>query len=235
MAKNYYLIIGLPTGASAEQITTVYRRRALELHPDLAGADSEPLLALQEAYSVLGDSARRREYDLRQQSERPPSASPAQPMAPRQGGAEPLRPDQPRANLGPVRLTEDFETYAPSLDEIFERIWSNFGPWQRPKGEQIRSLTVDLPISAEQAFHGGAVRLRVPALLPCPTCAGRGSVGFFECLRCSGRGKLVGSCGVIVQFPGGITQDFVTQVSLEQFGIRNLYLTVRFRVSEVMV
>jgi DnaJ-class molecular chaperone len=139
------------------------------------------------------------------------------------------------ASLGSVRLTEDFETYAPSLDEIFERIWSNFGPWERPKGEQIRSLTVDLPISAEQAFRGGTVRLRVPALLPCPTCAGRGSVGFFECLRCSGQGKLVGSCSVAVAFPAGITSDYVTQLPLKQFGIRNLYLTVRIRLSEVMV
>lgn len=239
MTKDYYIILGLEAGANSDDIKIAYRRRAVELHPDMSGAESEPFLTLQEAYSVLSDPERRREYDRQRQSAQSSQARATrlgEPLAARRGGvAEPFRADHPRANLGRVRLTEDFETYAPSLDDIFDRIWSNFGPWERPKGERMRSLTVEIPISAEQAFHGGVARLEVPALLQCPICGGRGAVDFFECARCGGHGKLVGSAGVRVEFPGGLTGDYVTQIPLRQFGIENLYLTVRWRVSEVMV
>jgi DnaJ-class molecular chaperone len=238
MVKDYYIILGLETDATPDDIKSAYHRRALALHPDLSGAASEPFLALQEAYSILSDPRRRREYDLESHAPhvspaRP--ASPAEPMRTRRGVGEPFRAEAPRRYLGSARLTEDFETYSPSLEDIFERIWSNYVPAAHPKGERMRSLTVELPISAEQAFHGGVVRLQVPALVPCPTCGGCGSVGFFECLRCGGQGQLVSSRGVAVAFPAGLTSDYVTQVPLQQLGIQNLYLTVRFRVSEVMV
>jgi DnaJ-class molecular chaperone len=238
MAKNYYMILGIAAGASMEEIKAAYRRRALELHPDLSGADNEPFLDLQEAYSVLSDPSRRRDYDSRLQSARVASRGGTrigEPVAPRRREAEPLRAQRPRTHLGTVRLTEDFETYAPSLDDIFERIWSNFGAGERPKSEQIRSLTVDIAISAEQAFRGGVVRLQVPALVQCPTCGGEGVVGLFECLRCAGQGRLVGAGTVAVEFPAGLSSDFVTQIALDDFGIDNLYLTVRFRASEAMV
>ncbi|HYZ75211.1 MAG TPA: J domain-containing protein [Chthoniobacterales bacterium] len=64
MRKDYYLILHVTAEASFEQIRSAYRRRALELHPDLTGLGSEQFLELQEAYNVLSNPDRRKVYDL---------------------------------------------------------------------------------------------------------------------------------------------------------------------------
>ena len=104
MMKDYYIILGLPAGATPDDIKIAYRRRALELHPDTSGAESEPFLTLQEAYSVLSDPDRRREYDRQRQWVQ---SSPAratrlsEPLGARRSGvAEPFRADHPRAKIG---------------------------------------------------------------------------------------------------------------------------------------
>jgi curved DNA-binding protein CbpA len=69
--EDYYAILGLDQGASAESIKLAYRRLARESHPDRfvnsSEADKSALSArmaqLNVAYSVLSDAGRRREYD----------------------------------------------------------------------------------------------------------------------------------------------------------------------------
>src|ERR1700748_1967373 len=63
MKKDYYLLLRLTPVATAEEVRSAYRRRAIELHPDLSGFGSDPFLELQEAYSVLSDPMRRAIYD----------------------------------------------------------------------------------------------------------------------------------------------------------------------------
>src|ERR1700741_4690876 len=62
MRKDYYLILHVTPEASFDQIRSAYRRRALELHPDLTGLGSEQFLELQEAYNVLSNPDRRTIY-----------------------------------------------------------------------------------------------------------------------------------------------------------------------------
>jgi curved DNA-binding protein CbpA len=57
------------TAASADEIRAAYRRRARELHPDAhpddgANADDAEMAAVNEAWRVLSDVGRRREYDV---------------------------------------------------------------------------------------------------------------------------------------------------------------------------
>ncbi len=64
--KDYYAVLGVPPGATAEEIRRAYRRRAFELHPDRNGGSPEAEEAfkeLTEAYMVLADPTRRRSYD----------------------------------------------------------------------------------------------------------------------------------------------------------------------------
>jgi molecular chaperone DnaJ len=65
---DYYQVLGLNVDVSDDEIRKAYRRIALECHPDHHPADphsEERFKLVSEAYSVLGDAGKRREYDLR--------------------------------------------------------------------------------------------------------------------------------------------------------------------------
>lgn len=235
MTKDYYIILGIASDASDEEVKSAYRQRVTELHPDHYGPDTGPFLEMQEAYSVLGDPERRRAYDRQARalrSRETPSGSRPEPLPPPERRAEPLKPQSTRIDLGEMSLADSFDRFMPSFDELFDRLRSNFSPAARTKAEHLESLTVDVPLTPMQAWLGGHVRLLVPAQLPCRACGGHGGVGLFECWSCSGQGVVVGEYPVSVAYPPGMPTNHIVQVPLDQYGIGNLYLTVRFRVSE---
>lgn len=235
MAKNYYIIIGVSPNASQEEIKSAYRRRVKEFHPDHYGDDCEPFLAIQEAYAVLGDPVRRRAYDELIQR-RPFPSKPAgikpEPIISKQPRGEPLSPREHRYDYEDISLTRSFQTFFPSFEEIFDRLWANFLDRSRPKSENIKSLNVEIAITPFQAFRGGHVRILLPAQTQCPTCLGQGYVGFYDCWRCAGAGIISGELPVIINLPAGIPDNYTVRVPLDRLGIHNFYLTAIFRITE---
>jgi molecular chaperone DnaJ len=64
--KDYYKSLGVPKNASAVEIKKAYRKLARQYHPDANKGDSkseEKFKEISEAYDVLSDSTRRKEYD----------------------------------------------------------------------------------------------------------------------------------------------------------------------------
>jgi DnaJ-class molecular chaperone len=235
--KNYYLILEVSSDATQEEIRAAYRRLAKELHPDYYEGNNQPFLALQEAYAALSDPARRRTYDRSLQADRTTgttSNTQAEPLRPPSPAPEPLIPEKGSPfDLGRLSVTRSFRGYSPSFDEIFDHLWQNFSP-THPKVQETKSLNVEVTITSLQAFRGGRVQLMIPARLTCPTCRGHGGVGFFECLRCAGVGVIEGEYPVTVPFPPGVSNNYAVELSLEQLGIQNLYLTVIFKVSDTL-
>lgn len=233
MPKNYYLILGVTSEASLDEIKAAFRRRARELHPDVSGLESEPFLEVQEAYAVLADPERRRRYDRELAAvarRRRTRAVRAEPMVAARPPAEPLRSVEPARELIEVSLLDPAATFHPSFEELFARFWSNFESITRPKAERLESLTVEVVLTPEEARRGGRVRVWVPTRATCPTCGGHGAVGAYECWRCLGRGALTSESPLDVTFPPGVRDGAVLSVPLSRFGIENFYLTLWFRV-----
>lgn len=63
--KDFYEILGVSKGASADEIKKAYRKLALQYHPDRSKekGDEDRFKEIGEAYSVLKDAAKRAEYD----------------------------------------------------------------------------------------------------------------------------------------------------------------------------
>jgi DnaJ-class molecular chaperone len=62
---NLYEVLGVQKDASQNDIKKVYRKLAVQYHPD-KGGDSEKFKNITEAYNTLSNSNKRREYDNQQ-------------------------------------------------------------------------------------------------------------------------------------------------------------------------
>jgi curved DNA-binding protein CbpA len=67
--KDYYAALGIDSDASIGAIKTAYRKKASEFHPDKNMSPEAParFREVQEAYDLLSDAGKRREYDENRQ------------------------------------------------------------------------------------------------------------------------------------------------------------------------
>jgi len=63
MDKDYYKVLDISENASAEEIKKTYRRLAFQYHPDRNPDSEETMKEINEAYAVLSDERKRKEYD----------------------------------------------------------------------------------------------------------------------------------------------------------------------------
>lgn len=63
MSKDYYNILGVSKDASEDEIKKAFRKKAHEHHPDKKGGNEEKFKEINEAYQVLGNKEKRKQYD----------------------------------------------------------------------------------------------------------------------------------------------------------------------------
>ena len=63
MSKNYYDVLGVSKTATQNEIKKAYRELCKKYHPDKHGGDDTKIKEINEAYSVIGDEQKRKEYD----------------------------------------------------------------------------------------------------------------------------------------------------------------------------
>jgi len=225
MAKSYFAILGISPKATADEIRSAYLRLVKEFHPDHYEGGNARFREIQEAYSVLGNSVRRREYEqnIKKVSFKTPLKRTPYPEP------EPLIPEEGPIDSGQISPVRSFHSFTPSFDEIFDWLWRNFSDIAQPKSGRIENLTLEVTLTPEQARRGGNARIMVPAQAECPTCHGHGGVGLYECSRCAGEGVISGEVPVTISFPPGLANDHAVMIPLDRFGIRNLHITVLFR------
>jgi len=87
-----YAVLGVPTHATAEEIRRAWLRQARRHHPD-RGGDAAAMQALNQAWTILGDPARRAAWDREHGGVARWAAAPGGVAALVDDGADPLGPD----------------------------------------------------------------------------------------------------------------------------------------------
>ncbi len=170
--RDYYEVLGVEKGASAEEIKKAYRKSAMKYHPDRNPGDKtaeEKFKELGEAYEVLSDEEKRARYD--------------------QYGHAGVDP-----NFGAGGYGGGFGGFGGfDFGDIFGEF---FGGGRRGSTQNAptrgENVGLRLEITFEEAAFGTEKQVSVQRIENCSTCSGTGSAdGKVEtCSTCRGTGQV---------------------------------------------
>jgi molecular chaperone DnaJ len=172
MAKNYYETLGIDKKASQDDIKKAFRKLAQKHHPD-KGGDEAKFKEITEAYSVLGDEKRRREYDNYGQSFN--GGAGGNPF----GGF-----DFSGFNQGGVEF--DFS-------DLFGGGFADIFGGGSPRVRRGRDISIDIEISFKEAVLGGSREVLISKISKCDICKGSGAkpdTDLKTCATCNGSGRV---------------------------------------------
>lgn len=170
--KDYYEVLGVSKTASEEEIKRAFRKLAKQYHPDVnkeAGAE-EKFKEIGEAYAILSDPEKRRQYDQFGHAAFDGGSS----------GFQGFSADD--IDLGSI------------FDEFFgSNFGFNFGGGSRRRNgpSKGRDRLVRMNLTFEEAVFGCKKSINIDLNETCSKCHGAG--GFHEktCSKCNGRGTIV--------------------------------------------
>jgi molecular chaperone DnaJ len=175
VAEDLYKVLGVPKGASEDEIKKAHRKLARQYHPDRNPDDpkaEERFKEIQGAYDTLSDPEKREQYDA--------GGGMFGGFGPGGPGGGPFGPGGPGQGGG-------FD-----VNDIFSNLFGR-GGGGRAQAQQVRGrdLETEISLSFDQAVNGAQVTVTVPKAERCPACRGSGAkpgTAPVTCPRCEGRG-----------------------------------------------
>lgn len=178
-SKTYYEILGIDKNASEAEIKSAFRKLAKKYHPDnKETGDEAKFKEIGEAYAVLSDESKRRQYDQLGHEAFTQGAS--------QGGFG--------GGFGGFSA-EDID-----LSSIFDDLFgggmfgSAFGGGRRSNSSRPtkgRDSLVKVNLTFEEAVFGCKKSISLDLDSECDKCSGKGGSGEQTCSTCNGRGRVV--------------------------------------------
>jgi molecular chaperone DnaJ len=182
LEKDYYKALGVSKGASADEIKKAYRKLARKYHPDANRGDSaseERFKEISEAYNVLSDAKRRKEYDEAR------SLFGA-------GGAR--MPGGAGGQFGTFDLGDIFGSSGSGgrLGDILGGMFGGRTTTQQTRPRRGADVETEASLTFSDAIDGATVSLRLTDEGPCKVCRGTGAkAGTVPkvCPTCEGTGQ----------------------------------------------
>lgn len=184
--KDYYEILGVSKSASKEEIKKAFYKLAAKYHPDKKGGDEAKFKEINEAYQVLSDDKKRKEYDTFGQTF---SGAGSNAGAGGFGGQGFGGFDFSGFRQG------DFQGMDFDLGDIFGDIFGGggFSPFGNQREKRGRDLSMQMEISFEESIFGVEKNFLISKTSKCKTCNGSGAkpgTKMETCKKCGGKGKV---------------------------------------------
>ena len=174
MAKDYYKVLGVEKNASEDDIKSAYRKLAKKYHPDLNKDNpeaAEKFKEVNEAYEVLGDETKRKNYDQFGSADG--------------AGFSGFN----GADFGGAGFN-----FSGGFEDIFGDIFSAFGGTRsQARSYRGEDINVSLSISLKEACLGTTKNITVGKIETCADCNGTGAKGgkeYTTCPDCKGMGRV---------------------------------------------
>lgn len=198
--KDYYAVLGVSASASHDEIKKQYRKLAAKHHPDKNPNDAkaaERFKNISEAYQVLGDATKRKQYDDMRR------LGAFQGFGGGRGGGSPGA-GFPGGGAGGFRFEEVDLGGLGGLGDLFGSMFGGGGR-RRNEPERGQDVEVALEVPFRTAAQGGKVTVDLEVNEECTVCKGTGGAPgsrMSTCPECGGRGTIsFGQGGFAVQRP----------------------------------
>ena len=233
--KDYYKVLGVPKDATEAEIKKAYRKLARENHPDANKGDAkaeERFKDVSEAYDVLGDPKRRKEYDEAR------ALFGNGGFRPGPGGAGQFNFDFGDL-FGGAQGPGGAGGFGGGIGDVFGGLFNRTGTAGRAGPRRGQDIESEVTLSFTEAASGATVPLRMSSSAACkacsgtgdkhgtprvcPTCVGAGQVsrgvgGGFSltdpCVDCKGRGLIAQDPCPVCRGSGRATSSRTMQVRI---------------------
>jgi len=192
LEKDFYAVLGVPKTANTDEVKRAYRKLARELHPDRNPGNAEAedrFKAVSEAYDVLSDERKRKEYD----EMRALFGSGAFRRSARAGGGgTPFDLSDLLRGQG----AGDRRFSGAGFSDLFSSIFSGGG--RRAGPARGRDVEAEVGLEFDAAVRGTTLPLSLRAPGVCDTCQGSGAKpGTMPrtCPQCHGSGLVTSNQG----------------------------------------
>ena len=199
LEKDFYAVLGVPKSAPADEIKKAYRKLARDLHPDRNPGNreaEEKFKAASEAYDVLSDDKKRKEYD----EMRSLFGSGAFRRGARSGGTQQFDPSDLFGGFSGggagAGSAGDRRFGGAGFSDIFSSIFSGGGPGggaARRGPRRGRDVETEVTLDFTQAVRGTTLPLTLRSAGECDTCHGNGAkpgTSPRTCPQCHGSGLI---------------------------------------------
>ena len=176
--KDHYSTLGVAKSASKDEIKKAFYKLAAKHHPD-KGGDEAKFKEVNEAYQVLSDDKKRKEYDMYGES-----FSHSNPGAGSGFGGF--------GGFDPSQFGGDMQFDFGDLGDIFGDMFSGFGYG----GQQVRrgrDISIEIEIPFAESIFGTERKVLISKISKCKTCnatGGKPGSGTKTCDTCNGKGKI---------------------------------------------
>ena len=201
--KDYYQILGVPKNAAEKDIKSAYRKLARKWHPDANPNNQkeaeEKFKELQEAYEVLGDSDKRKKYDVLGSNWQEAARQAEQQRRYRTAQSEYDFGDFGGMGAGPSGFSDFFDMFFSGVGRRGTAQSTGFS-------QRGQDLETTIELSLRDVYDGGKKSISLQLEDVCPRCRGTGTERGMLCSQCHGTGRLLTTKKFEVTIPRGIRE-----------------------------